>query len=89
MIKEVSQEPLSASEAFSTCGLVVDASVQERDRPMIGFEAAKKFCDRFIVKYTHLAFGYDYWSSILANREAKLLELSPVARGGLRIDTQK
>jgi hypothetical protein len=31
MIKEASQEPPSASEAFSTYGLVVDATVPERD----------------------------------------------------------
>jgi hypothetical protein len=43
IIKEASQEPLSASEAFFTCGLVVDVTVQERDRPMIGFEAVKKY----------------------------------------------
>jgi hypothetical protein len=42
-IKQAAAEPFSASEVFSTCGLVVDATVQERDKPMVGFEQAKTY----------------------------------------------
>jgi hypothetical protein len=36
-------EPFSAGEICSTCGLVVDATIQERDRPGRGFERANTY----------------------------------------------